>query len=156
MKYTEVANRITGISCPFFGISWEPSETERRIAKRIIIYLEAKRVLYSPYELETVYPTVESVVEIKNKLTDEIPKMKENGELNQYTRAMRNACNKFLSRCRDDDNFRRYASIRGNVDNWIFTSAIGELRGVFGVMVGQISKAYGVDVEDELSDIIPE
>lgn len=35
-------------------------------------------------------------------------------------------------------------------------SAYGELRGVFGVMIGQIAKAYGIDVEDELADIIPE
>lgn len=38
----------------------------------------------------------------------------------------------------------------------IFTSAIGELRGVFGVMIGQIAKAYGIDIEDELAKIIPE
>ena len=37
-----------------------------------------------------------------------------------------------------------------------FTSAIGELRGVFGVMIGQIAKASGLDVEDDLAQIIPE
>ena len=49
-----------------------------------------------------------------------------------------------------------YACQPGNIDNWIFTSAIGELRGVFGVMIGQIAKAYGLDVEDDLAQIIPE
>ena len=43
-----------------------------------------------------------------------------------------------------------------NINNWIFTSAIGELRGLFGVMIGQIAKAYGLDVEDELAQIIPQ
>lgn len=53
---------------------------------------------------------------------------------------------------------RRYTETQepGNIDNWIFTSAIGELRGVFGVMIGQIAKAYGLDVEDDLAQIIPE
>lgn len=55
-----------------------------------------------------------------------------------------------------NDRFRYYACQSGNIDNWIFTSAIGELRGLFGIMVGQIAKSYGIDVEDELAQIIPE
>jgi len=68
---------------------------------------------------------------------------------------MRNACNKFLSKCRDDDDFRYHAITPGNIDNWIFTSAIGEMRGVFGIMIGQIAFSYGIDVEDNLAQIIP-
>lgn len=68
---------------------------------------------------------------------------------------MRNACNKFLSKCRDDDSFRHYAMMTGNIENWIFTSAIGEMRGVFGIMIGQIASSYGIDVEDDLAQIIP-
>ncbi len=44
----------------------------------------------------------------------------------------------------------------GSIENWIFITAVGELRGTFGIMIGQISKAYGIDVEDELAVIIPE
>lgn len=69
---------------------------------------------------------------------------------------MRSSCNKFLSKCPDREDFRYHACMNGNIDNWIFTSAIGELRGVFGVMIGQMAKAYGLDVEDELAEIIPE
>lgn len=43
-----------------------------------------------------------------------------------------------------------------NIYKWIFTSAVDELRGVFGVMIGQIAKAYGLDVEDELAQLISE
>lgn len=151
-----IMNKLTGISCPVFGISWNPDESERDIARRIITFLEAKRVLYSPYELETIYPVVDSVIDIRNMLTNEIPKMKKNSKLEECARAMRNACNKFLSRCKDDDEFRRHANMRGHICNWIFLSSIGELRGVFGVMIGQIAKAYGVDVEEQLAEIIPE
>ncbi len=152
----DIMNRLTGISCPAFGISWNPEESERDIARRIIIYLEEKRVLYSPYELETIYSVIHSVIDIRNMLTNEIPKMKKNGQLEEYARAMRSACNKFLSRCKDDDDFRAHASIQGNICNWIFLSAIGELRGVFGIMIGQIVKAYGVEIEEQLAEIIPE
>ena len=116
MRFTELLNRLTGISCPVFGVSWNPVDTERSIARRIIIFLEPRRVLYSAYDYESVCPCITSVTEIKNYLTSELQNIDEQSELN----------------------------------------AIGELRGVFGVMIGQIAKAYGLDVEDDLAQIIPE
>ena len=156
MKFAEILNRLTGISCPVFGISWNPVELDRNIARKIIISLEPRRVLYSAYEHESVCPCIKSVTEIKYYLTDELQQIDEKSELNSYVRAMRNACNKFLTKCPDRKDFRCHACQSGNLDNWIFTSAIGELRGVFGVMIGQIAKAYGIDVEDDLAQIIPE
>jgi len=50
MRFTELLNRLTGISCPVFGVSWNPVDTERSIARRIIIFLEPRRVLYSAYD----------------------------------------------------------------------------------------------------------
>ena len=61
-----------------------------------------------------------------------------------------------LSKYPDKKEFRCHACQLGNIDNWIFTSAIGELRGVFGVMIGQIAKTYGLDVGDDWARIIPE
>ena len=156
MRFAELVNRLTGISCPVFGISWEPVDAERTVARRIIVFLEPRRVLYSEYQYETVDPCISSITEIKNYLTAELSNVNENSKLNEYIRAMRNACNKFLTRCPNNDRFRYYACQSGNIDNWIFTSAIGELRGLFGIMVGQIAKSYGIDVEDELAQIIPE
>ena len=156
MKFKELANRLTGISCPVFGISWNPIDTERTVARRIIIYLEPRRVLYSPYEYETINPCIKSITEIRNYLTSQLENIDENSKLNAYVRSMRSACNKFLNKCPDRDDFRYYARRTGNINNWIFTSAVGELRGVFGVMVGQIAKSYGLDVEDDLAQIIPE
>lgn len=156
MKFTELPNRLTGISCPIFGVSWNPIDTDRSIARRIIVFLEARRVLYSEYQYESVCPCIISATEIRNYLTLELQSIDENSELNGYVRSMRNACNKFLSKCPDKKEFRCHACESGNIDNWIFTSAVGELRGVFGVMIGQIAKAYGLDVEDELAQIIPE
>lgn len=156
MKFFELANRLTGISCPVFGISWNPSEPQRSIARRIIIFLEARRVLYDDYGHEALCQCIESVTKIKEYLTSELPLIEDNIELNNYIRAMRQASNKFLS-CfpqnkQDKCNFCK----EGTQEYWHFVSAIGELRGVFGIMVGQVSKAYGLDVEDDLAQIIPE
>lgn len=156
MKFSEILSKLTGISCPLFGMSWNPPVLERTIAREVIMFLEPRRVLYSAYEYETVWPCIKSVTEIKNYLTSELQQAGEKSEISSYIRAMRNACNKFLNKCPDDMGFRRYACSAGNINNWIFTSAIGELRGVFGVMLGQIVKAYGLDIEDDLAEIIPD
>lgn len=34
MRFPEMLNRITGISCPIFGVSWNPAETERTAAQK--------------------------------------------------------------------------------------------------------------------------
>ncbi|HDX7083471.1 TPA: hypothetical protein RQA65_000919 [Clostridioides difficile] len=156
MRKVDIFNKLTGISCPIFGVSWNPPESERKIARRIIVFLEPKRVLYSPYEYETIEPVVNSVIEIKNYLTSELMNVNEKSELQGYIRAMRNSCNKFLSKCKDDNNFRVQACCAGNISNWIFTSAIGEMRGNFGIMIGQIVSAYGISIEEDLANIIPE
>lgn len=156
MKHTEILNRLTGLSCPLFGISWNPPESQRSLARKIIIFLEPRRVLYSAYEYESVCPCIQSVTEIKNYLTSELPGIDDGSDLNSYVRAMRNTCNKFLTKCPDRKEFRCHACESGNIENWIFTSALGEMRGVFGVMIGQIAAAYGLDVEDDLAQILPD
>lgn len=155
MEFSEISHRITGISCPIFGISWQPTEDERTIARRIIIFLEPRRVLFANFDSEYACHCVESVLEIKNYLTDEIANIKEGSELEGYLRAMRNASNKFLSKCPVNKKNCGYCK-HGTVESLFFMSALGEMRGVFGIMVGQICTAYGLDVEDELASIIPE
>lgn len=36
MNFSEIANRLTGISTPFGGASWQPAEMEIRTARRLI------------------------------------------------------------------------------------------------------------------------
>lgn len=157
MKFNEILNRITGFSCPIFGVSWNPSETERSTAKRIIIFLEVKRVLYIPSEMEIPSHCVNSVIEIRNFLTNELPKINEKSHLYEYISAMRKACNKFLNKCDERNNdIIIHAGSWGHWASWTFASALGEMRGTFGAMITQIASAYGLDVEDDLATIIPE
>lgn len=39
MKFKDIIKRITGISTPIFGVSWNPEKTERDIARQVISYL---------------------------------------------------------------------------------------------------------------------
>jgi hypothetical protein len=69
MHYTEIASRLTGISRPIFGVSWNPPEAEVTAAKRILAFLEDRRVLYNPTEMEIPHHCQVSVLETRRFLT---------------------------------------------------------------------------------------
>lgn len=156
MKFKDIASRLTGISSPIFGVSWNPPEAERSIAKRTIAFLEDRRVLYSPSELEMPDHCVESVLEIRRTLTTEIAKLDEKSDLAASLRAMRAACRKFLDTVQGDEGrIIRFGAQFGHYASWTFNSALGEMRGVFGVHLAKLATAYGVDIEDDLAAVIP-
>lgn len=47
MKY-----KLTGISTPFGGLSWDKSLCEKDRIVFLFTYLESKRILYNPAEME--------------------------------------------------------------------------------------------------------
>jgi hypothetical protein len=75
MKFSEIANRLTGISTPFGGASWQPAELEIEGARRVLVFLEDRRVLYDPCEMEVPDHCVRSVIEIRHCLTEELGKL---------------------------------------------------------------------------------
>ena len=157
MKFKTILNRLTGLSCPVFGISWNPSEDEATIAARIIRYLEDRRVLFNPSEMEQPSHCVESAIKIRAYLTSEMQCMNADSRLFEYTKAMRIAARKFTDRMESpkDKNFLSHARHWDHWASWTFASALGEMRGTFGTMIAQIAAAYGLDVEDDLATIIP-
>jgi len=155
MKFSEIANRLTGISTPFGGASWKPAEMEIEEARRVIAFLEDRRVLYEPSEMEVPSHCVHSVIEIRHHLSDELGRLDGSSELAASLRAMRAACRKFLDRVgTDGGDGIRYAN-GGGYQSWTFGSALGELRGTFGVHVASIAAAFKLDVEDRLASILP-
>ncbi|HYC61113.1 MAG TPA: DUF6650 family protein [Thermoanaerobaculia bacterium] len=158
MKFNDITSRLTGISIPIFGISWTPPASERDAAKRVVTFLEDRRVLYNPSELEVPEHCVMSIVDMRRHLTDDLQKIDADGELAKQLRAMRAACRKFLDTVQVPNEYYdivEHGFTRGHFASWVFLSALGELRGVFGLHLAQIAAAYGLDVEDDLASILP-
>jgi hypothetical protein len=156
MKFKEIVGRLTGFSVPIFGVSWNPPEPEVKKAHRIITFLEDRRVLYNPSEIESPHHCVRSVVEIRHFLTDEISTGPAESQLVDSLRAMRSASRKFLDAVGErDGEIVRFGAHDGHYASWAFISALGELRGVFGVYLASIATTYGVDIEDDLASILP-
>ena len=155
MRFLEVANRLTGISCPVFGVSWTPSELEVTTARRVISFLEDRCVLYNPTEVELPEHCVRSVLEIRQFLTPQLGEMDPQDELSKNLTAMRTACRKFLDSITPvmSDGLQ-HNSLRG-FSEWVFISALGEMRGIIGLHVALIATRNGLDLGRDLARIVP-
>lgn len=156
MKFREVVSRLTGLSSPIFGVSWNPPEAHCAIARRVLAFLEDRRVLYSPSEIESPNHCVSSVIEIRHFLTRELGALPAKCELAQSLAAMRAACRKFVDSVQaEEGRIIQYGASQGHYASWVFISALGELRGVFGIHVAALAAGYGLGVERELASIVP-
>jgi len=156
MKFKEIASRLTGLSCPIIGASWNPPEPDISVSRRIITFFEDRRVLYDPCEVEVPQHCVHSVIEIRRFLTQELSKQDVSKEIADSLRALRAACRKFLTsvQCQDREIIP-FANQHGHFASWILMDAIGQLRGTFGVHLAQLAVRHGLDVEDDLAQIFP-
>jgi hypothetical protein len=98
---------------------------------------------------------VHLVIEIRHRLSDELGKLDSGSELAASLRATRAACRKFLERVGTDGREGIHHAKGWGFHSWTFGSALGELRGTFGVHVARIAAAFKLDVEDRLASIVP-
>jgi len=157
MKFTEIVNRLTGFSTPIFGMSWNPPEAERKTARRVLTYLEDRRVLYAPSEMEVPEHCLQSVLDIRKFLTSELGSLDEGSRLAESLKAMRSASWKFLALFdpQRGADILSFGAHHGHWASWEFNGALGELRGVFGVHIAQIAAQNGHSVDDNLAVILP-
>jgi hypothetical protein len=154
MKFKEVISRITGFSVPVFGVSWNPPQPEVTTARRVLAFLEDRRVLYNPYHLEVEDQCFSSVIEIRKFLTDIIGQLGQDSKLGDHLRGIRAACRAFLNETSPGSSRVHRPHWHGPFDSSFFT-ALGELRASIGVHIAAIAVMHGLDVEGELESILP-
>jgi hypothetical protein len=150
LKFKDIVSRVSGVSTKIGGIQWQPAKSELATTKSIVNFLEDRRVLYNPAELEMPHHCVSSIIEIRHFLTSEIDGLKDGSRLKLNLKIMRAACRRFLDSSSLPDG--RY---HNSYTDWVFFSNLGELRGVFGLCLREIVLACQIDVESNLASIIP-
>jgi uncharacterized protein DUF6650 len=155
MTFKEVASKITGFSFPIFGISWNPSKPEIEIAKKVMTFLEDRRVLYVVYELESPQHCAESVIKIREFLTEQLFDLKHDSELSKVLRAMRSCCRKFLDEIQKSYYYEKANRDFGMGEKIHFYNEMGELRATMGILIAKILVMHGLDFEGQLIEIIP-
>jgi len=155
MTFKEIASKITGFSFPIFGISWNPSKSEIEVARKVITFLEDRRVLYVVYELESPNHCAKSVVKIRNFLTEQLFELDAKSELAITLKAMRSACRRFNNTIQNQYYSDRVSCDLGMGEQIHFYNAMGEFRATMGALIGKILVQHGIDSEGQLIEIIP-
>ncbi len=150
----DLLRRLTGISTPIVGLSWQPAPSESEAANRVLALLEDRRVLYENYSWEVPEQCIDSVLRIREALTTEIGMLSPDSPLAANLRAVNAACRRFLRQAGAADGVG--ILMPGSFRRWQFESALGELRASIGIHVAVIAQAHGLPVPSELVKILPE
>ena len=152
MRYKTILASITGISSPIFGIQWTPPTLDIKIAEDLVKFLEDRRVLFKPTEMEDANHCAQSVLDIRSEVTMALQRQSdERSPLCKQLRKMRSACRRFSDKI-GTDGFKRFDLV---IQKSILERELFLLRETFGETIAEIAIAHGLDVEDDLAKILP-
>ena len=135
---------------PFLELSWKPSEPEIKTARRLLNFLETRRVLYHRGEMEYPDYCILSVLQIREFLTELLGDMRRKDGLPKAIRDMRAACVRFLDECPSPDAWEHIDEFDDKVE-----AALDKLRASFGFNIGLVAIMYRLDISDDLATILP-
>ena len=147
IRFKDLAGRLTGVSCPIFGLQWSPPESDRKIVREVFVFLEDRRALFNYYAHEIDHQVAESVLQIRAELTAALKRISEDSEAVAHLKAMRAACREYLS------------STQGHHLGWggpfSFMTQLGRFRTIVGTHLAYLGVKYGIDIEGELVRGVP-
>ena len=144
--------RPTGIGGFGFSVNWEKVPGDEDVARRVIIFLEDRRLLFGKRHSEDELLCVHSAIEIRRFLTEELGRAKAGSSLAQSIAVIRGAMRAFVSAAGlDACNFRYHHGAMTDE----FSLALGELRSRVGMQVALIADKYSIEVEPDLAQILP-
>lgn len=145
--------RINSISTPYGGISWEKAQTSVELVKALFTYLESKRLLVNPIEMEKKEWCELSAIEIKNKLCSVI----EQGTLKdkdiEHIKQMVDGCNVFLDKLESvKNNGIIFKNDKGDWEDYNFSVAMKEFRKICRENIDWFSKEKKIKFNKEIPE----
>jgi class 3 adenylate cyclase len=125
------------------GLQWDWTDAERDAVHDLIVFLEARRVLTVPYQLELMDEVVTSVREIRDVLTETLQRLSEAAKSRVLVNEMREAAVQFL-----------IVAGRSPYMNAREALLLGELRGLFVQNVRVLADKFGFEVQGALGDAL--
>lgn len=153
----ETARRITGISSPFGGIQWgDPGPSAAEVVRQFVLFLEDRRVLYNPMDLEVVSQVEHSIHEIRQQSTKVLQALSPNAFAVPPIRIIRAAARGFHNE--QNEEFRFFGGSRWHYHEGSpgFFVALGAFRAVVGQQVAFLAAHYDIDVEGDLARVLPQ
>jgi hypothetical protein len=141
-----------GLPASLGGAEWEFVPSDRALARKVIIYLENRRLLGGIRQLGDEKECVRSAIQIRRHLSKSIAAAHPERGLESALRGMRAACKKFVDKAGSDEvNFR---GLWGVGDNF-FGASLHELHSWMGFYIETIVNEYDLEIEEELASIFP-
>lgn len=146
--------RLTGVSSPFSGASWETVPGDGEVARAVIRFLEDRRLLFGQRHAEDERHCVASALQIRKFHTTQITREKPGKDLERCLEGMRTSFRHFMERGGPDGrnftNGYHYVSGVG-----AFQLFIKNLRNEVGLYFAYMLSNYSIDVSPELRTILP-
>jgi hypothetical protein len=148
MTPAQVAARVVELGITRPTRSRKPSKKAVLRAKKVLAFLEDRRVLFNDSELEMPDHCTDSVFQIRQFLTDLLPELPD--ALAAHIGAMLAACRDFL-----DSDPRWRVTMNSGMSFGVFAQRLGRLRAEVGLRVAIIATMHGLGVGSALASILP-
>ena len=148
--------RLTGISGPVGGVQWERRDDDAEIARRVLNLLTDRRMLWKDFTLEVEEHCVASANTVRDALGAHLDSPEIGTDLARRLALVQRLFRAFVDEVGPtggDDRFDRRWSPHGTD---VLSMALGRLRALVGVQVGELAALYGLDVSDDLASIVPD
>ena len=134
-------------------IPWEYTETSKNGIQELFYYLETKRILINPVEMELKSWCAQSAIEMKREIASILSKYKFNSDTICWLRAMINACNLFLDSLGSvKSSGIIYKNSSGDWEDANFSRAMRQFRKVFKENILFLSQAYQIPFPNDIPD----
>lgn len=146
--------RWTGISAPIGGLQWERKDDDAEIARRVLNLLADRRMLWKDFSMEVEEHCVSSANHVRQVLTEHLNNPETSARLGQRLQLLQRLFRDFVDEVGPaGDGWDRPWRAVGTDP---LSMALGRLRGLVGVQVGQLAADYNLDVSEELATIVPD
>jgi hypothetical protein len=146
---------LTGLAGPGGGAQWERRDYDKEIARRVLNLLADRRMLWKDFSMEIEEHCVASANKVRDALGIHLDHPDIGPDLARRLQLLRRLFRDFVDEVgpAGDDPFDRH---RWGMGTDPLSVALGRLRGLVGVQVGELAATYDLDVAEELATIVPD
>lgn len=144
--------RLTGASSPLGGGEWERKDDDREIARRVMNLLGDRRMLWKDFSMEIEEHCVTAANTVRAGIGSHLDNPEISSELARQLRLLQRLFRDFVDEvgpAGEGGHVRYYATDPLSI-------ALGRLRGLVGIQVGELAAKYELEVSDELATIVPD
>ena len=155
-KLQRILQSINGVSSPIGGISWEHDESEKDIARKEMVFLNDRRVLYEPESVEVSSQCIASIQEIRKHTRDLMENIKNQDSLIfKYLDNICECCRVFLTKYQENEYHHiLFVGKDLNGKQIAFLMGLNDYRRKMARIIKEISMKYKIKLPVHLQDLV--